>query len=80
MFHYTISVRSNTNVSYNPREPVLPGGCRYIMDHDPKQSQLPFENVRPLGYFLTERSEPTSMEYQKKKSMKDKTLFENINK
>ena len=50
------------------------------MDHDPKQSQLPFENVRPLGYFLTERSEPTSMEYQKKKTMKEKTLFENINK
>ena len=60
-------MRSNTNVNYNPREPVLPGGYRYIMDHDPLQSQFPFENLRPLGYFLTERSEPTSMEYQKKK-------------
>ena len=58
-------MRSNTNVNYNPREPVLPGGHRYIMDHDPKQSQFPFENVRPLGYLLTERPELTPIKYQK---------------
>ena len=62
-------MRSNTNVNYNPREPVLPGGHRYIMDHDPKQSQFPFENVRPLGLYLTERPELTTKLNNKKKSL-----------
>ena len=55
-------MRSNTNVNYNPREPVLPGGHRYIMDHDPKQSQFPFENLRPLGknFLRTNQNSPVS--------------------
>ena len=69
-------MRSNTNVNYNPREPVLPGGHRYIMDHDPKQSQFPFENVRPLGYFLTERPELTSIKYQIYFIIKEKKVID----
>ena len=69
-------MRSNTNVNYNPREPVLPGGHRYIMDHDPKQSQFPFENLRPLGYFLTERPELTSIKYQIYFIIKEKKVID----
>ena len=69
-------MRSDTNVNYNPREPVLPGGHRYIMDHDPKQSQFPFENLRPLGYFLTERPELTSIKYQIYFSNKRKKIIQ----
>ena len=72
-------MRSNTNVNYNPREPVLPGGHRYIMDHDPKQSQFPFENLRPLGYFLTERPELTSIKYQIYFLIKEKNYSNYVN-
>ena len=69
-------MRSNTNVNYNPREPVLPGGHRYIMDHDPKQSQFPFENLRPLGYFLTERPELTSINIKYIFPIKEKNFIQ----
>ena len=70
-------MRSNTNVNYNPREPVLPGGYRYIMDHDPLQSQFPFENLRPLGFSPITRGPEFAWSnlYDKKKVFYKETEF-----